>query len=46
MTTDDDFSDDPHAEAGPSVPCQSHAAALDKLAREVFECAGCFDDFR
>jgi hypothetical protein len=46
LITNDDFHDDPHTEAGPSVLYQSQAVALDKLAGEAFECAGCFGDFR
>ncbi|KAJ4398133.1 hypothetical protein N0V91_010421 [Didymella pomorum] len=46
LTSDDDIYDPPESEAGPSVPYQRQAVALDKLAQEAHQCVGCTDEFR
>ena len=46
LTSEDDLYGDSQDEAGPSVPYKRQADALDKLAREAFECMGCRDGFR
>lgn len=46
LTVDDDLYDPPQPEAGPSVPYQRQAVALDKLAQEAFQCVSCRDEFR
>lgn len=46
LTTDDEIYEPSQSEAGPSIPYQRQAVALDRLAQEAFECTGCTDEFR
>jgi hypothetical protein len=46
LTSDDELYALPQPEAGPSVPYQRQAVALNKLAQEAFQCVGCYGEFR